>query len=399
MFAHHSTSLPTKKKNSLGPAFRPSLETLEDRTLLASSIDISMLSATTKDSHSITFQYRLTSNASPFRFSVYRSADASWDGSDVPVGHVGITSVVKDVQGQAATKKGTHTLRARGIDLPQDPEVPYVLVVADTQQQISEMDEANNTAHFRKHLLGVVTHGFSLAPGVPPWATAIADSLDDAGYDAAFAFDWSWLSKLPAPGKAKQAAQQLAGQIEGLATNLDRKATDVVDLHVIGHSRGTVVNSLALDLIDHPLLTAGWMRHTMLDPHPARNLLPKATAVADVLLGQDGISQGGFFSYATTPFGIGAALTTLAGQAAMNDPWPYFGRQVDQGENFYQQTPSVLGPFDPLNMDTYVNFWGFGPSMIAKPANLNVQSLQLDGLFHYEIPQWYLANLETVLGH
>src|SRR4051794_20594408 len=53
---------------------------------------------------------------------------------------------------------------------------------------------------------------------------------------------------------------------------------DGIDLHLIGHSRGSVVVSqaaIALQELDQggslPQLTAGRLRLTFLDPHPAHN--------------------------------------------------------------------------------------------------------------------------------
>ncbi len=371
-------------------AFRPAVEALEDRAVPAALTDVQMTFATTDDSHGVTFQYNLTRRTDSLDVGVYRSADSVFDAGDLAVGSFQLSG--RD------TARGRHTVTRGGIDLAQDPTRPYVLVVADPEAQLAEANEANNTAFFRKHLIGVVTHGFQLQPGVPEWATSTAAGLEALGYDEAFAYNWDALSKVPLPGMSTLAAYQLAARINATAAGLDLAPGDVVDLHLIGHSRGTVVNSLAADFVsDSPLLDGGWVRETMLDAHPARLLEPAADAVADVLFGPDNISEGAFFAFRPGPLGQVPMLGIIAAQRAMNDPAVYFAENVDQAEVLWQNTPDVQEPFDPLNMDSYANSWGYRPEMIANLSDAEVESRDLTGLFHYQVPEYYLANLPALV--
>ena len=60
-----------------------------------------------------------------------------------------------------------HLARAHGGEVtvtlpggvPPNPEHPYVVVVADPQGAVHETDKTNNTASFRTHVIGIITHG------------------------------------------------------------------------------------------------------------------------------------------------------------------------------------------------------------------------------------------------
>jgi hypothetical protein len=382
---------PTQTRPQARAPFRPTVEALEERVAL-SAADVQLLSATTPDSHKVTFTYAVTGDLASFTARVYRSADAHFDAAtDRPAGPAFTVT--------PAAGSGAHT---EAVELSQDAARPYVLVVADPGGDLAESAEGNNTASFRKHLVGVVTHGFSLTPSV--WPGQMAAALQAQGrYDVAFAYDWSRLSSLPLPGLSTLAAKQLAQRIVVTAANLGLGAGDVVDLHLIGHSRGTAVNSLALGQLARweaagllsPALRGGWVRETMLDPHVATNLGPYAAGVAQVL-GGGGTSSVGFFSYRPSPLGQSLALGVLAFQEAARDPLPSFGANVDQPEVFYQQTltgalPAAADPFD-----RYVNVWGLSPAMM-EALGLNasgraIVAVDLTGqASHYMLPLYYLA--------
>jgi hypothetical protein len=393
----HSPRTTAAGKDRLRRSFRPTLQTLEDRTVPSASLpDIDLHSATTRDSHGVTFQYSLDRRVPSFQVTVYRSEDEV-ASADEALRTFTVTSKTRDELGRKATRRGPHQLTV-AVDLPQDPDRPYVLVVADPSGGLAEASEDNNVASFQKFLVGVVTHGFSLEPGVPAYATNLAAALEaEQGYDDAFAFDWSDLSKIPAPGLSTLAARRLALEINAAAAALDRDPGDVVDLHVIGHSRGTTVNSLAVRFVAaSPLLHGGWVRETMLDPHPSRNLLPLPVALAE-LAGNDGFSEGAFFAYRPGPLGQVPMSVILAFQAGANDPVPVFSAGVDQAEIFYQNTPGVKEPFDPTDMDTFANAWGYRPEMIPNLSGADVEAVNLTGMFHFDVPVWYRDHLDEVL--
>src|SRR5207249_11553918 len=106
------------------------------------------------------------------------------------------------------------------------------------------------------------------------------------GYNQVIPFYWVGESRLPAPRETLiagidlydqivTAAQQLVSEPDPLTSDGQALPGSVVDLHLIGHSRGSVVISQALqDLAGTtiPELQGGFKRMTMLDPHPANKI-------------------------------------------------------------------------------------------------------------------------------
>src|SRR5262249_16376612 len=148
--------------------------------------------------------------------------------------------------GQPAGAVGHHRLT---VSLPQglplNPEHPYVLVVADPAHAASGVTEDGNTAAFRTYSIGVVTHGGIQPPPWRrggPWELRMADSLRNEGYDAVIAYNW--VPSSGRPGAAARQGPRLAQAVLNAASQFPTNAP--VDLHFIGHSEGTVVNSLAI---------------------------------------------------------------------------------------------------------------------------------------------------------
>src|SRR5262249_19356478 len=155
-----------------------------------------------------------------------------------------------------------------------DPSHKFVLAVADPNNLIVETNEANNVADFRKLALAAVVHGFEPTGTLPAWTGDAAAALEARGFADAIVFDSTATSELPIPGKAVLAGVHLANQLRLEAAAIATRPNDVVDLQVIGHSRGTVVSGQALTQIQaNPgnELRNGYVVMTMLDPHAARN--------------------------------------------------------------------------------------------------------------------------------
>ena len=159
--------------------------------------------------------------------------------------------------------------------LPPDPQKPYVLVVADPSIP-SALSDPTQTASFRTHVIGIVTHG-----GLqnthwkfgPAWQAQTASILKSQGYDAVIAYNWVAASNHP--GRAAIQGPRLASQILAVASQFP--ASDPVDLHFIGHSEGAVVNTQAIVQLEGmmtPQLKAGYIKDTLLDPHAANNAVP-----------------------------------------------------------------------------------------------------------------------------
>lgn len=384
----------SRKIRSLGPR----VEGLEGRALLsADPPGIVMDSATTVDSRSVTFEYdvRNADLGRSVEFGVYRSADDRFDASDVSLGaataaapasgSAGQGSVTVDDEGRPATAEGHHRLTVplpQG--LPPNPEHPYVLVVADPSHALSGVAGNPATASFRTFVVGVVTHGGiqpkSWKAGVP-WALRMADSLRAQGYDAVIPYNWVTESRHP--GAAAEQGPRLGRTILNVAERAP--AGEPVDLHLIGHSEGTVVNSLALRYVathETPALGAGYVKETLLDPHAANNDAP------------------GGRQYSVKPGLAGDLARWLIDgfQQKADDPLPVIRADVDQAEVFYQHTP--IAAAKGSNGGLY-NLWGQVPVPVEGNVPVHYYNLTGVGISHggdVSVPDWYQAHVVPTLG-
>ncbi len=373
---------------------RPQIEDLEGRGLLSAvAPEIVMESATTVASRSVTFDYEVKNAdlGQSVVFGIYRAADDQFDPSDVEIGSVTVTppgqaSSTRDDNGQPAGAVGQHQLT---VSLPQglplNPEHPYVLVVADPAHTASGVTEDGNTASFRTYTIGVITHGgiqpHSWSRGVP-WELRMAKSLRAEGYDTVIAYNW--VPSSGDPGAAARQGPRLARAVLHAASQFP--ANDPVDIHFIGHSEGTVVNSLAILKLgrEEPAqLRAGYLEETLLDPHAANNKAPGGSqySVASELLGT--IARWAINDY----------------QAQAQDPLPVVPATVDAAEVFYQHTP--IAEAKGSNNGIY-NLWGQVPVKAAPGVPVKYYNLTGVGISHageYSVPDWYQVHVVPTLGN
>ncbi len=354
-----------------------------------------MDSASTSDSKSVTFEYDVL-NADPGQsvdFGVFRSADARFDASDTAVGLATVTDAstgpgapTLDDAGQPATAEGHHrlTVPLPG-GLPLNPEHPYVLVVADPAHKLNGVVESQDTASFRKYTIGVVTHG-GIQPkswkyGVP-WELRMAQSLRAEGYDAVIPYNWV-LESTHAGAAAKQGPRLGRGILNVVEERVP--AGEPVDLHFIGHSEGTVVNSLAIRYVekhDTPQIQEGFLKDTLLDPHAANNDAP----------------GGRQYSVAKGFIGTVARWFIDGYQAKAKDPLPVISASVDQAEVFFQHTPidDAKGSNDGL-----YNLWGQVPVPVQGDVPVRYYNLTGEGISHggdISVHDWYQAHVVPTLG-
>jgi hypothetical protein len=290
---------------------------------------------------------------------------------------------------------GTRTGRvALARELPIDPARPYVLVVADPGNAISETDNGNNAAHFRKLTLGVLTHGLSLFGNRPTWIDQVGDALEALGYADTVRFEWVARSRLPAPDLAILTGLELAQAVRQRAAELATQPGDVVDVHFIGHSRGTAVVTVALLALQiapgPPELALGYFKQTLLDPHVARNHGTRAAGLAE-LARRNGVSNVGLFSYNPNSALVRtAAAGVIAFQATAQDPVPFIPAVADEAEVFFQRLP--LNRTVTSDRLLGVNLWAELPGAIANPAGRPVVFINLApfGVGHTNVPEFYL---------
>ncbi len=348
---------------------------------------VQMISATTTDSKSVTIEYRVNqpvTTAAPLQFGVYRSSDGKFGPSDSTVSTVTMTppgtsgqSATLDQSGAPATAIGTHTLTiAIPGGLPPYPMKPYVTVVVDPSTP--QAAEPSATASFRVYTIGVVTHGGIQDPSWkhgPPWELEIAYMMRHEGFDSVIAYNWAIQSSTP--GMAIQQSPRLARII--LATANRFPAGSVVDLTMIGHSEGTVVNTYALRTLQKELtpgLKAGFIQDTLLDPHAANN---------NVISGKQMDFAGPLAGLAKV------VVTSYQGQA--QDPPAYFPSIVDQANVFFEHTQATAGGI--------YNLWGQVPVKSDGPTvhyyNLTASRVTHSG--NTGVPEWYRNFIVPTLGN
>lgn len=369
---HRNSSQRRKHRDAL----KPRGEWLELRLALSTtSSAVVMDAATTIDSKSVTVEYEVSTlldarNAPSFR--VYRSADQTFSPDDLPVSSAPIMASSLDDNGQPLAAMGHHQLTISLPEgLPLSPRHPYVLVVANPESV--QPGQSPPTASFRKYTIGVVTHG-----GIenrawkngPVWELVMARSLKQHGYDAVIPFNW--VSQSGNPGAAPKQGPRLAKMVLKAASLAP--SNEPVDLHFIGHSEGTVVNTMAivrLELETTPQLKAGYLEDTLLDPHAANNGIP-----------------GQQYSIAGI-FGPLADAIISVYQSNAHDPSVSIPAVVNQAEVFYQHTPAT-------SSEIY-NLWGQVP-VRGSASYFNVTASGATHSGKKGIAAWYQNNVVPTLG-
>jgi hypothetical protein len=379
---------------------RLGLETLEDRVMPSALPDIQMTFATTTDSRTVSVNYTISGASlagQNLNFNIYRSAGfnslagaqligtASIPGSDsadLSVGaHQGVKLSLTALNGQPLTA------------LTPNPALPFLVVDANPSGSIIESNFSDNTASFETHVLGVVVHG--LEPDLrllffntpPPWEMQMAAALQQQdGYETVLPFNWVRLSILPFPIATAWASNQLSQQVVAQADQLAAQHPgDVVDINFIGHSRGAVVISETLQNLvgtTDPALRGGYMKMTLLDPHPANNLYGQFSW----LLSNESADQ--------------AAAAIFVFQALARDPQVIVPPNVMQTQLFDQQTPAGQLRFRSLD-EIFANLWGETPAAIPNQSSRPIESQNLTNVIaagigligHSEVPDWYMANV------
>jgi hypothetical protein len=331
----------------------------------------------TDDSRSVKVSYTVEgAGIDPIPVKVFRSADETPSSDDVVVALADTT-----VPGSLGDHTGANAVTLQLSDpLQIDPSRPYVLVVADSDETILEANEADNDAHFRKRVLGVVTNGLQLLGPIPSilpgfWIRQMASALENtAGYDRAFPYDWASLSNIPLPLIAQQEAGFLAIRVANEVRRLKTAfPDDIVDVHLIGHSRGAVVNTVAATFLQaNPEVTRGTLKLTLLDPHPARNY-PGTE----------------YFDYSRNLLGGVVRQLVIAFQALARDPSILIPANVDLAENFFQHTPVQMAP---PGWERILNLWGSVP-IATQAARYAAYDLTRPGMSHTRVVDWYAANI------
>ena len=381
---------------------RLGVEVLDDR-ITPATFDANVFTARLEAPTLIRFNFFMNDPAF-VPVGVYRSADATFDAGDQLVGG----GIIPPPTGGGGFGSTFAVLNGQ---LPLDPARDFVLVVADPNNQFDETIETNNVASFRKFAIAAVTHGFSVTGNPAEFLVPFAAQVQAEGYDFAFPFLWTPLSQIPTPDGTVIAGRNLAQLVRTVATAFAPGANDVVDVHLIGHSRGTAVVSQAfqsLTLDPGPRsLRNGYFKETLLDPHVARNFAPVEFGILELLLasGTVGTSQVAQLSFdPSRAFSQSFVLATLAFQASAMDPPAFVPAAVDEAEVYFQRLPwneatwLIPGFTTTAELFTGVNF--LGPSFVPTQSFGSVRYIDLgpEKVGHYEVPEWYQLNVVPKLG-
>jgi hypothetical protein len=359
------------------------LESLESRQLLAGAeADLVILGVRAVDAERLVIEYqREAAAASPVAqqhvaVGLYRSSDPNWSPDDIRVSTVDIAPLSNESTDTAALRVRTATIEAPEA-LAICPGFPYLLAVADPDGTLAEADESNNVASLRKASLAVITHGgLQVTPGdrIPSWQHHMSRRLAREGYDEVLPFNW--VSESHRPGAVWRQGLRLAKQIKDAVAAVESGGP--VDLHIIGHSQGTVINGLALKALERELprgLDSGYIKQTMLDPHAA---------------------SGGprFKQYSVKDSFMGSLARYLINdyQGRADDPPALVPEIVDEAEVFYQHTYYA---FAPTPEQSWFNLWGQVP-VAGEARYTDTTGIGIAHSGYYSVVNWYR---EHVLPH
>lgn len=345
--------------------------------------DIEIVKATTSDAESVTVSYAVVDADinSSISFSVYRSSQTSLNGQSQLLG--------SEIVQPSNLMVGVHSIKLlTGVELKPDPTMPYVIVVADSANSITESNEENNINYFRKYLLAAISHGFNddILGRSPPWEVALTRTLIERNYDRVIDFNWALESRTAQPGLAVAAGRRLADEIGSVSDSLIQHEGDVVDLHLIGHSRGSVVVSqayLALEEGTASYLVGSYRKLTLIDPHPASNKFGDQFSVRKNSL----IANFSLFNIITF-------------QNFAEDPQIVVPEYIHDAELIYQHTAATrFATAD--SVQKYVNLWGHSPILIDNRSQKQLQVIDLTDvrymglgyIGHNEITFWYIENI------
>ncbi len=256
-----------------------------DTSLVAKFADVVLDYVKTTDSRQAIVGYDINNpnvTQHPIAIRIFRSDKPTYDSSDsnnIAVGGLYQVSVPGSTLGHHDTIP--INLFVPGMPkqpLSPDPSRPYVLaVVVDAQGNPPTdltVDEAR--AHFKIWVIADVTYGFQLPLSPPPDLAVQYDPPADAGrlrFGSRIHMERFHAFARRDGGGGNLLYQQILGQADALNSQLG--TNDVIDVQLIGHSRGSAVIGQAMqDLVnklapEEPALEQGYYKLTFLDPHPA----------------------------------------------------------------------------------------------------------------------------------
>jgi hypothetical protein len=331
--------------------------------------------------------------------NIYRSTTTTYNANDPNFASDYTFVGTADIPATAAG--GTGTVKVSIPDgLPPDPSHPYVLAVANPSGTVQESDsgaDPNDTAFLRVISIGFVVPGFNFKENPDlTWANNIVAGLKSDGYDSEGVLSWNWTLAGGHTGGIVNAGPALVSDALGSASvdlaalPADQQGNAVIDVNLIGHSRGAVVIEEAGQQLQNspiPQLNVGNLALSMLDPHPANN------------------NYGDPSNLGTNASGLLVRALSHIQANVFNDPNLLISPNVSYVTEYYQQTPAALvGPYlqTPAALATSLvehalNPWGVAPSdvqsAIQGPDTGFAATPLAPPIGHSEVHDWYNANI------
>jgi uncharacterized delta-60 repeat protein len=235
----------------------------------------------------------------------------------------------------------------------------------------------------------VITHGFQLrgeSDPLPSWTLNMRAAIEARGVEEyeSVVVDWQAESNNASPGWPEDVGDELFARIMWQLQHDVQDDTLPIDIHFVGHSRGTVVNSEAnerLAYYEAAFPAIGYaideVQVTMLDAHPANN-----TAGASVNSGLRPSIQAALL-----------AADTLF-EFAAQDPDPEVWSNVTWADAYFQHSLALAclisrgGP----GLDFFLNLHGldFRPELYSLDLT---QGLVPGGLCHGDFGDWYTETI------
>jgi hypothetical protein len=295
-------------------------------------------------------------------------------------------------------------------DFRIDPSRRFILAVADPENLIDENDSdplnEDNSKSIRKFLLGAITHGYSITLfnyTSIDWMKRMRDAMLFKGYDSVFTHDWYEASDDTKRNVTVNEGYKFAQKIIAEAKRLTFSATSIngyesnflVDLHLIGHSRGAVVvTQAAIKLSNNPYskFLFDHKKLTLLDPHPANRSTLNSFNVPSrdrVIWNYWGLKT----PIPLDPYSISKIMSAIKGSIRgyqsfclkARDPNIEIPSFIDEAESYYQRSEVVLPLKDLLWV---MNLHGI-PVKGAK--NTEITSLR-PVIQHSDVYNWYINN-------
>ncbi len=367
---------------------------------------VTVESVTTADSKNLSIIYKVAANPTdaPFPIYVYRSSNATYSVNDtaaVPVAILNITAGdavegTHSITVSAFGTAGVSYLFSQAQAFRPDPTHKYLIVTADQSGTLAADDATTiPQSGFRFWLIGSVTHGYvgsipavlnseiptDFAGDYQSFVDSFAKGLIADGYDAAVRFHWEYEADKAVPMQPVQQGVKLEQEILDRERTLGVGLNDVVDLNLIGWSRGTiVVNSALTTLNADPNTPAdikrGFICETLVDPHPANNGISQASEASlhfysdNITIAKNTAVLHGYHAFQT-------AVHDLEGVGFIIPP------NVDAVSDMYQHNPIAKC----YGSEAILNLWGITPSQITPNGRTSVieHLVTTEGIGHSEI--------------